>query len=82
VPATVLIAPHLEGSPPATWYVLSLATTYAVNLLTIGSMANLIVIEQAAPFGIRITFRDYARVGLLVTTANLAILLGWIYLRT
>jgi len=81
VPATVLIAPHLEGSPPATWYVLSLATTYAGNLLTIGSIANLIVIEQAAQFGIRISFRDYARAGVLVTAANLVILLGWIYLR-
>ncbi|MDT8390611.1 MAG: SLC13 family permease [Lentisphaeria bacterium] len=81
VPATVLIAPHLEGSAPEVWYALSLATTYAGNLLTIGSMANLIVIEQAAPFGIRVSFRDYARVGLLVTAANLAILLGWIYLR-
>ncbi|HAS83003.1 MAG TPA: anion transporter [Verrucomicrobia bacterium] len=82
VPATVLIAPHLPVDQPEVWYVLSLATTYAGNLLTIGSMANLIVIEQAAPFGIRISFRDYARVGGVVTAANLAVLLGWIFLRS
>ncbi len=82
VPATVLIAPHLPVDRPEVWYVLSLATTYAGNLLTIGSMANLIVIEQAAPFGIRISFRDYARVGIVVTAANLAVLVGWIYLRS
>lgn len=81
VPATVLIAPHLPATQPELWYVLSLATTYAGNLLTIGSMANLIVIEQASQFGIRISFWDYARAGIVVTLANLIILLGWIYLR-
>jgi Na+/H+ antiporter NhaD/arsenite permease-like protein len=82
VPATVLISPHLPADQPAVWYVLSLATTYAGNLFTIGSMANLIVIEQAAPFGIRISFGDYARTGVIVTAANLVILMGWIWLRT
>jgi len=82
VPATVLIAPHLPADQPEIWYVLSLATTYAGNLFTIGSMANLIVIEQATPFGIRITFRDYARIGIVVTIVNLAILAGWIAIKT
>jgi len=82
VPATVLISPHLPPDQPVVWYVLSLATTYAGNLFTIGSMANLIVIEQAAPFGIRISFRDYARTGVIVTVVNLAILMLWIRLRT
>ena len=82
VPATVLISPHLPADQPAVWYVLSLATTYAGNLFTIGSMANLIVIEQASPFGIRISFGDYARTGVIVTAANLVILMGWIWLRT
>ncbi len=78
VPATVLISPHLPTDQPTLWYVLSLATTYAGNLFTIGSMANLIVIEQARPFGIRISFRDYASTGVIVTAVNLLILLVWI----
>ena len=49
VPATVLLGPHLGAAGPESWYVLSLATTYAGNLFTIGSMANLIVIEAGAP---------------------------------
>jgi Na+/H+ antiporter NhaD/arsenite permease-like protein len=81
VPATVLLSPHLPSGSPELWYVLSLATTYAGNLLTIGSMANLIVIEQARPFGIRISFWDYARTGMLVTAVNLIILAGWIRLK-
>lgn len=82
VPATVLLSPHLPEGSPHLWYVLSLSTTYAGNLFTIGSMANLIVIEQARPFGIHISFRDYARVGLCVTAVNLLILMLWIYVRT
>jgi len=62
------------------WYILSLAATYAGNLLTIGSMANLIVIEQARQNGVRITFGEYAKSGILVTTMNLAILGVWILL--
>jgi len=47
-------------------------------LLTIGSMANLIVIEQARALGIQISFWDYARVGVVVASVNLAILAGWV----
>jgi Na+/H+ antiporter NhaD/arsenite permease-like protein len=46
---------------------LPLASTFAGNLLTIGSIANLIVIEQARQCGIRIGFREHARVGIPVT---------------
>jgi len=78
VPATVLLLPHIPSEATSLWYVLSLATTYAGNLLTIGSMANLIVIEQARLCGIRISFLEYARVGVVVTMVNLAVLAAWI----
>jgi Na+/H+ antiporter NhaD/arsenite permease-like protein len=81
VPATVLLAPHMPQGSPVAWYVLSLATTYAGNLFTIGSMANLIVIEQARLEGVRISFREYARSGIPVTAVNLLVLAGWIALR-
>jgi len=81
VPATVLLSPHMPQGGTVLWYVLSLATTYAGNLLTIGSMANLIVIEQARLSGVKITFREYARSGVLVTAMNLTVLSGWILLR-
>jgi Na+/H+ antiporter NhaD/arsenite permease-like protein len=81
VPATVLLSPHMPQGGSVLWYILSLATTYAGNLLTIGSMANLIVIEQARLSGVRITFGEYARVGVPVTLMNIAVLFGWILLR-
>lgn len=81
VPATVLLSPHMPQGGSVLWYILSLATTYAGNLLTIGSMANLIVIEQARRNGVKITFREYARSGVLVTAMNIAVLFGWILLQ-
>lgn len=81
VPATVLLSPHMPQGGAVLWYILSLATTYAGNLLTIGSMANLIVIEQARQNGVRITFGEYARAGVPVTAMNIAVLFGWILLR-
>ena len=47
VPATVLLSPHMPQGGSVLWYILSLANTYVGNLLSIGSMANLTVIEQA-----------------------------------
>ena len=42
VPATMLFVKFMDPTNPVPWYVLALATTYAGNLLTIGSIANLI----------------------------------------
>ncbi len=81
VPATVLLIPHIPAGDPVPWYVLSLGTTYAGNLFTIGSMANLIVIEQARLCGVHIGFREYARTGILVTTVNILLLFLWILVK-
>ena len=81
VPATMLLVKFMDPANPVPWYVLALATTYAGNLLTIGSIANLIVIEQARPFGIVIGFREHARTGIPVTLVSLLVTIGWIWWR-
>lgn len=81
VPATMLLLKFMDPADPGPWYVMALAMTYAGNLLTIGSIANLIVIEQARPYGIHIGFREHARTGIPVTAASLAIVLAWIWWR-
>lgn len=78
VPAVMLLTKFLPQSHPESWYVLALASTFAGNLITIGSIANLIVIEQAKQSGIEISFREHARVGVPATVASLAILAAWI----
>jgi len=75
----VMLSPHMPDNATL-WYVLALSSTYAGNLLTIGSLANLIVIEQARTMGVKITFSEYARMGVVVTAMSFAVLWGWISL--
>jgi len=79
VPAVMLLLPaahHPQAGP-----LLALASTLAGNLLLVGSIANLIVVEQAARLGIAIGWREHARVGVPVTAATLAIAAIWLALR-
>jgi Na+/H+ antiporter NhaD/arsenite permease-like protein len=61
--------------------VLALSSTLAGNLLIVGSIANLIVIDQAARLGVVIDWRTHGRVGVPVTLVTLAIAGGWLALR-
>jgi Na+/H+ antiporter NhaD/arsenite permease-like protein len=78
VPAVMLLVRFLDGAPPQVWYVLALASTFAGNLITIGSIANLIVIEQARGCGVALSFREHARTGVPVTLASLVVIVLWL----
>jgi Na+/H+ antiporter NhaD/arsenite permease-like protein len=82
VPATMLLTRFLDPANHTQWYVLALSSTFAGNLITIGSIANLITFEQARGYGVDIGFREHARVGIPVTVASFAIAFGWIVLVT
>ncbi len=57
---------------------LALASTLAGNLLIVGSIANIIVVDAAARQGVAIGWREHARVGVPVTMVTLAIAAGWL----
>jgi Na+/H+ antiporter NhaD/arsenite permease-like protein len=74
VPAVLLwrnVVPELSDRE-FVWQVMALASTFAGNLLRIGSMANLIVAERAESRGVRLGYWEYARAGVPVTLATLA----------
>ena len=71
VPAVMLLLPLAKD--PLAGPILALASTLAGNLLIVGSIANIIVIDAAAKQGVRIDWRTHARVGVPVTIATLAI---------
>jgi Na+/H+ antiporter NhaD/arsenite permease-like protein len=75
VPAVLLFRPlyPLLGGAPRVALIIASASTMAGNLTVVGSIANLIVIEQARARGIRIGFFDYLRVGMPIAVATLAI---------
>jgi Na+/H+ antiporter NhaD/arsenite permease-like protein len=80
VPAVMILVRFLDNANPAEWYTLAVSSTFAGNLITIGSIANLIVIEQAAHFGVTISFRQHAAAGIPVTVASFAVLIFWLFI--
>lgn len=77
VPAVMLLLPHLQGTAAAT--TLALVSTFAGNLLLVGSIANLIVVDLARKSGIVIDWAQHARVGIPVTLGTLAIVWAWMH---
>lgn len=80
VPAVLLfkqVVPSL-GDPSRVWLTLAMSSTLAGNLTLLGSVANLIVAEEAGRRGVRIGFLEYLRVGVPLTI--LSVLFGAFYL--
>jgi Na+/H+ antiporter NhaD/arsenite permease-like protein len=75
VPAVMLLLPFVARQA-GTGYAMALAGTFAGNAVLVGSLANLIVAEQAGRLGIRFGFREHLRTGLPVTLISLALAAG------
>jgi len=71
VPAVMLLLPSTVGEHAGT--VLALSSTLAGNLLIVGSIANIIVVNEAAHKGIKIDWREHAKLGVPVTIATLGV---------
>jgi Na+/H+ antiporter NhaD/arsenite permease-like protein len=71
VPAVMLLLP--AATHPLSGPALALASTLAGNLIIVGSVANIIVVDLAAANGTKIDWRTHARLGVPVTVATLAI---------
>jgi len=78
VPAVMLLLP--SATQPQAGAVLALSSTLAGNFLLVGSIANLIVADQAGRYGVRITWGEHARVGVPVTLLTLLITALWLRL--
>ena len=79
VPAVMLLLPHLGGDAASAGAALALISTFAGNLLLVGSIANLIVVDVARRQGVEINWRQHARIGLPVTFGSLAVLWFWLF---
>jgi Na+/H+ antiporter NhaD/arsenite permease-like protein len=78
VPAVMLLLPHLGHDAQAAGTQLALVSTFAGNLLLVGSIANLIVVDQARQQGIRLDWKQHARTGFPVTLASLLVVWAWV----
>ena len=77
VPAVMLLLPHLGSNASEAGVMLALVSTFAGNLLLVGSIANLIVVDLAAKQGIAIDWKQHALTGIPVTLGSLAMVWGW-----
>ena len=76
VPAVMLLLPvatHEVAGP-----LLALASTLAGNLLIVGSIANIIVVDAADRRHIRIDWKRHARIGVPVTLMTMALSGAWL----
>ncbi|GAB4496712.1 MAG: anion transporter [Anaerolineales bacterium] len=80
VPAVLLFRPIISGFaiPEQAWLTLSMSTTFAGNLTLLGSVANLIVAEIARQRGVRLTFMEYLKPGLVITLTTLFFGILWL----
>lgn len=76
--AVMLLLKIANLAQPTVPYILALANSFGGSLIIIGSVSNIIVVQQAREMGIKISFWDFARLGIPVTLVALAGLLGWI----
>lgn len=80
VPAVLLLRPAVMNlsNPVSGWLTLAASSTLAGNLTLLGSVANLIVAETAARRGIKLTFWEYTKSGLVITLISLVLGIVWI----
>jgi Na+/H+ antiporter NhaD/arsenite permease-like protein len=75
--AVMMLLKVINLSNPATAYVLALGNSFGGNLIIIGAISNIIVVQQAREMNINISFRDFARLGVPVTLTALGGLIAW-----
>lgn len=79
-PTVMLLLKVVTPLAPTTAYILALTNSFSGSLLVIGSVANIITVQEARDLDIKISFWDFTRLGLPVTLAALVGLLVWVKL--
>jgi Na+/H+ antiporter NhaD/arsenite permease-like protein len=80
VPAVLVLKAFMtqQADPQRAWLVVAMAVTLAGNCTVLGSIANLIVVEQARAQGVEIGFWQYCKVGAPLTLLTLLIGVWWL----
>lgn len=80
VPAVVLLLAVWPMPAEGALFGLAALATLAGNLLLVGSLANLIVVERAKAEGVVLGFLEHARCGIPMTLVSMALATGWLAL--
>jgi Na+/H+ antiporter NhaD/arsenite permease-like protein len=79
VPAVVMLLTVWQDIPAGILVGLAVLSTLAGNLLLIGSLANLIVVERASTAGVHLSFSDHARAGVPITVLSMVVSGLWLW---
>ncbi len=77
VPSVMLLLPY--ASDPVSGPLMAIASGLSSNLIVIGSLANIIVVDAAASKGLKISFWEFAKSGIPVSIISMIIGAGWVY---
>jgi len=79
VPAVLLFNPPIPTfrEPTRRWLLLAMASTFAGNLAIPGSVANLIVVEQARAGGVEVGVLEHLKVGAPSKAARIHGVVQW-----
>ena len=84
VPAVLLFKPLMQAMAEANreqaWLALAMSSTLAGNLTVLGSVANLIVVENARRAGTELGFAEYLKVGVPLTILTTLVGVAWLAL--
>lgn len=82
VPAVLLLEPVVKAVPIGmrenAWLALVMSSTFAGNLTVLGSVANLIVVENAKRHGVSVSFWEYCKAGVPITLLTLGVGIAWL----
>jgi Na+/H+ antiporter NhaD/arsenite permease-like protein len=78
VPSVILLMQIWPNPPKGALYGLALLSSLSGNLLLVGSLANILVVERAADFGVDLSFAEHAKVGIPITLLSMAFAVFWL----
>lgn len=80
-PAVMLLSPFLTGPHHAETLgaAIALGTGFSSNAIVFGSLAGIIVVEQAKAQGVNISFGEFMRAGVPVTILTTLLAIVWVY---
>jgi Na+/H+ antiporter NhaD/arsenite permease-like protein len=79
--AVMLLTPYADKSQPLlTTAALSLGANFSSNIVTFGSLAGIIVVEEASKRGVKISFGEFLRVGAISSLISIAAAAAWIWM--
>ena len=80
MPFVILLLQLWQDMPAGALHGLALFSSLSGNLLLIGSLSNLIIVERAGERGVTLRFWEFARAGIPITLASMGFAIFWLYI--